>query len=727
MTKDQESLIKLENDRYYILASSSYADDRTRVLNSGDTFAVFDRWGDISQLGTGVQGLYHQGTRFLSDMRFRINGYRPTLLSSNIKDENEILSIDLSNPDFVTDEGVLVEKGVLHVSRNKFLVERMCFEKIVVHNYDARDHDIECKFYFAADFKDIFEVRGLKREKRGVLTLPEIMQDGSFKIIYKGLDHITRILNVRFSDRMDWEMHESAVKKFTLKAGASREISYSIQCVIGSDNIIPINYAGAWDKVLSALKVRKEKIAEIETSNEQFTHWINRSRRDMVSLLAETDYGFYPYAGVPWYNTTFGRDAIITAMESLWVAPGIAKGVLLFLAAHQAKESDPFRDAEPGKILHEARGGEMAELNEIPFHKYYGTVDATPLFIMLAGHYFRRTYDKETISAIWPSIELALNWIEEFGDIDGDGFVEYKQRMETGLSNQGWKDSYDCVFHADGELARAPIALCEVQGYVYDAYIQASYLAREFNKASQSKSWKEKAQGLKKKFNEVFWDDDLDTLVIALDGEKKPCRIKTSNAGQCLFTGIVDKQKAKKLVKTLMLPDLFCGWGIRTLSANSVRYNPMSYHNGSVWPHDTALVAAGMARYGFIHPAMQLLDGLFSASLYVDLQRLPELFCGFASRNGEAPTSYPVACMPQAWAVASVYLMLQSCLQVAIDAQKKVLSLNNPTLPSYLEKVCVRNLVVESGIFELEFQRYEWDVSIHIISKPSDWKVIVHR
>lgn len=726
MTKDQDNLVKLENDKFYILASSSYADDRTRVLNNGNTFAVFDRWGDINQLGTGVQGLYHQGMRFVSDMQFRINGYRPVLLSSNIKDENEILSIDLSNPPF-TDNGVSMDKGVLHISRNKFLVDGMCFEKIVLHNYDTQDHELDCVFSFAADFRDIFEVRGLRREKRGTLNRPEISNDGSFTITYVGLDHIQRNLYIRFSSGVNWQTSGAAVKRVTLKACEQMDISYTMQCTVGSINSVSINYDDAWQKVLSALKTRKERIAEVETANEQFTHWLNRSRRDMISLLAETEHGFYPYAGVPWYNTTFGRDGIITAMQSLWVAPEIAKGVLLFLAAHQAMEIDPFRDAEPGKILHEARGGEMAEINEIPFRKYYGTVDATPLFIMLAGRYFKRTCDKQTILKIWDSIELALNWIEEYGDSDHDGFVEYKQRMDTGLSNQGWKDSFDCIFHEDGTLAQAPIALCEVQGYVYDAYVQAAYLAMEFNRGSQSKLYKEKALALKKKFNETFWDDELNIFVLALDGEKRPCRIKTSNAGQCLFTGIADRNKARKMVKTLMQPDLFCGWGIRTLSSDAKRYNPMSYHNGSVWPHDTALVAYGMARYGLTSSAMDLLEGLFSASLYIELQRLPELFCGFSIRHGEAPTSYPVACSPQAWSVSSVYLMLQSCLQMFIDAPKKELTFNNPVLPSYLEKVCVRNLVVSSGVFELEFQRYEWDISIHVISKPHDWKVVVRR
>ncbi|HEY8511848.1 MAG TPA: amylo-alpha-1,6-glucosidase [Cyclobacteriaceae bacterium] len=726
MIREQDLLIKLENDRYYILASSSYADDRTRVLNSGNTFAIFDRWGDIKQLGTGVQGLYHEGTRYISEMQLSINGQRPALLSSNVKDENEVLSIDLTNPRMAGTDGETIDKGVLHISRTKFLVEGVCHERISFHNYDVRELVFDCKFSFAGDFRDIFEVRGIVRQQRGTLNDPELIGNDTLRISYTGLDDEERIAWIRFTTPMSWD-GPSAYKTITLPPGQRMEISYSIQCTLRQSVQPLLNYEEALGQVFANIRRKKNLISDISTSNEQFTHWIDRSKKDLISLLAETEHGYYPYAGVPWYNTIFGRDGIITALETLWVAPEIAKGVLLYLAANQASTSDPFRDAEPGKILHEARGGEMAALDEIPFRKYYGTIDATPLFIALAGHYYRRTADSETIMKIWPNIERAIRWIEEYGDIDKDGFVEYQKRMESGLVNQGWKDSHDCIFYEDGRLATPPIALCEVQGYVYDAYRQASYLAKMFNRNAQATSWKQKALTLKRRFNEAFWDSSLGAYVLALDGDKKPCRIKTSNAGQCLFTGIADKVKAKRMATTLMQHDIFCGWGMRTVSENAPRYNPMSYHNGSVWPHDTALVAAGMARYGLVEPAMKLMGGLFSACLYIDLQRLPELFCGFSIRHGEAPTAYPVACMPQAWSVAAVYLLLQSCLQVTVDSPRRILSFDKPALPEYLERVRIRNLMVGSGVFDLELERRDWDIGIHLIAKPSDWQVIVRR
>ncbi|HEX5170674.1 MAG TPA: glycogen debranching N-terminal domain-containing protein, partial [Cyclobacteriaceae bacterium] len=705
---NDEVHLRLENDKYYVLASSSYTDDQTKVLNNGDTFGIFDRWGDVTQMGHGVQGIYHEGTRFISTLQFCLNGFRPVLLSSNVKDENEILSIDLMNPS--ARDGKM-EKGVLHVSRNKFLLTGICYEKILLQNFDIVDHTVECSLQFLSDFKDIFEVRGLDRPKRGTIYSPKI-ENSELRVTYDGLDRIRRSVIIHFSCNAEWINTHTAICRLTLPSSYYAEIGYSIQCRIEPKDPVLISYEEAFQNIQKNIESKKEYISAISTSNEQFTEWISRSRNDLISLLTETESGFYPYAGVPWYNTTFGRDGIITSLASLWVAPNIAKGVLLHLAATQAKELDPFRDAEPGKILHEARGGEMASLDEIPFKQYYGTVDATPLFIMLAGYYFRRTNDNATIKEIWDNIQLGIKWIEEYGDRDRDGFVEYEQHLESGLSNQGWKDSFDSVFHQDGSLAKSPITLCEVQGYVYDAYRQASYLAKYLGKDSLSNLWREKSLLLKKKFNEIFWDEELKTFVLALDRNKSPCRIKTSNPGHCLFTGIADKSKAQKMIRTLMQHDLFCGWGIRTLSSTSARYNPMSYHNGSVWPHDTAIIAAGMARYGYVDQSIELMSGLFSASLYIDLQRLPELFCGFSIRHGEAPTSYPVACTPQAWSVAAVYLLLQACLQINIDSQKKILSFDKPKLPDYLNRVHVFNLEVEAGKFELDFYRNEWDVSI---------------
>lgn len=725
--KERELVLQLENDKYYILATSSYADDQTKVLNFGDTFAVFDRWGDAKQIGAKLQGIYHQDTRFISDLEFLIQGHRPMLLSSNVKTENEILSIDLTNPRIQLDNGLYIEKGMIHIARTKFLQEGICYESIILQNYDVKPCSFQISLSFNGDFCDIFEVRGMAREHRGEVLPVETTLEGHLKISYVGLDKIKRTTWIRFESGIEWIEGNAVVYSIRLNPGERTEIRYNIQFQVGESDVAPDTHLEAFHKIKISQDESKNKIATLSTDNAEFTNWINRSKFDLVSLLKHTADGLYPYAGVPWYNTTFGRDGIITAMEALWITPEIAKGVLLFLAANQAKTNDPFRDAEPGKILHEARGGEMAILHEVPFYKYYGTIDATPLFVSLAGQYYKRTGDKACIQHIWSNIKAALEWIEKYGDVDGDGFVEYEQKQKSGLFNQGWKDSHDCISHEDGTLAQPSIALCEVQGYVYDAYVQAAYLAELMAEADMVKMLKQKAKKLKKDFNETFWDKALQCFVVALDKEKKPCRIKTSNAGQCLFSGIVTPRNAAKLVKTLMNRDLFSGWGIRTLSSEAVRYNPMSYHNGSVWPHDTALIAAGMARYGYTTECMKLMDGLFKACTYLDLQRLPELFCGFAFREGEAPTAYPVACIPQAWSVASIFLLMQACLNIEINVPNRRLILSRPQLPAYINRLFIRDLKVPGGRFELELIRHKWDVGIHTISKPEDWQLVVYK
>ncbi|HYH55290.1 MAG TPA: glycogen debranching N-terminal domain-containing protein, partial [Anseongella sp.] len=614
--KKEEALVKLPDNKYYILASSSYADDRTQILNSGDTFGIFDRWGDIRQIGKGLQGIYHQGTRFISEMEMELNHYRPLLLSSNVKNENELLSVDLTNPDIKDDFGAGISKGTVHISRSKFLQDSVCHELISLRNFGLETCEVTLSISFLADFKDIFEIRGVPREKKGNLLAPETRGSQRIILSYEGLDQVKRSTHLQFNPAPQKLEDHRVVYTVTLEPKAEFRISYTAVFRVGEGPVLFEKYSHAFDKTTVALERRKEKVAEIYTSNEQFNNWINRSKHDLLSLLVQTPQGSYPYAGVPWYNTVFGRDGIITALETLWTAPEIAKGVLGFLAAKQAEDILPLQDAEPGKILHEIRYGEMAETGEIPFKLYYGSVDTTPLFIVLAGKYLRRSGDIDTVRSIWDNLLKALEWIDEYGDIDGDGFVEYQRKTESGLANQGWKDSYDSISHRDGELAAYPVALCEVQGYVYDARKQAAYIARILGEELLAEKLETAAEELKRKFNEQFWDEELGAYVLALDAMKTPCRVLASNAGHCLFSGIADREKAVRTGQSLMSREMFTGWGIRTLSSGEVRYNPMSYHNGSVWPHDTALIAAGMARYGLMKEAVRLTQGLFDASLF---------------------------------------------------------------------------------------------------------------
>jgi glycogen debranching enzyme len=409
----------------------------------------------------------------------------------------------------------------------------------------------------------------------------------------------------------------------------------------------------------------------------------------------------------------------------LWLAPDVARGVLSYLAATQATEVIPERDAQPGKILHEARGGEMPALGEVPFGRYYGSVDSTPLFVMLAAAYFRRTGDLEFLRRIAPHIGLALGWIDRYGDVDEDGFVEYARQTPIGLVQQGWKDSHDSVFHDDGTLAEGPIALCEVQGYVFAAWQAAADIAIALGRPAEAEDYARRAVAMRTRFAEHFWDEELGTYVLALDGAKRPCRVPTSNAGHALWTGIADATRARRVAETLMSDEGFSGWGVRTLAATQARYNPMSYHNGSVWPHDTAIIAAGCARYGFRDTVVRLFEGMREASVFVDLHRLPELTCGFPRRPGEGPTLYPVACAPQAWAAGAVFMLLSSALGMSIDGSARELTFLRPVLPPSVPSLRITGLAVGSGRVDLLLENHPHDVGITVLRRDGDARVVV--
>jgi glycogen debranching enzyme len=649
------------------------------------------------------------------------------LLSSSVKEKNEILSIDLTNP-FIpaTETKGAIPKDVLYFGRSKFIHNGSCYEQIRLNNYGHDVYEFELSLNMDADFKDIFEVRGIKREKRGEVYEVKHTDDSTVLISYIGLDKVKRFTHIHFKDEPHgWEEHCKALYHITLQPGEQMYLEYSLHFLSDQEEKVCLDFAAARQKAEEEMAGLNSMVSQVTTSNEHFTKWIERSQYDLLSLLSQTEHGFYPFAGVPWYNTAFGRDGIITSLQTLWLAPGIAKDALLFLAATQATESNAYQDAEPGKIIHEIRNGEMADLGEVPFKRYYGTVDATPLFIVLAGSYYRRTADIETIKEIWPNIEAALNWIDMYGDADGDGFIDYHHKSVNGLINQGWKDSHDSISDENGNLVASPIALCEVQGYVYEAKLRAGQLARTLGMNEKAEQLEKAAEELKVKFNEKFWDEELQTFVIALDGNKNPCRVVSSNAGHCLFNRIADKDKALKVAKRLLQDDMFTGWGIRTLSHGEKRYNPMSYHNGSVWPHDVAITAAGFSKYGLIDETLKLTQALFDASLFIELQRLPELFCGFTRRAGEGPTEYPVACSPQAWSVAAVFMLLEACLHIDIVAEEKKVYFYKPTLPEGVNKVFISKLQLGDAYADLELYCEYGATGVKVKNCPPGWNILI--
>ena len=709
-----------------IAASSSLTDDPIEVLKQGDTFGLFDQYGDIHSLRSGSHGLYHEGTRFLSRFELTINGERPLLLSSTVKADNVLLNVDLTSPDMTHLGQEEILRGALHLSRSRFLWQGLCFERIRVHNYSLRPVPVRLSFSVDADFADLFEVRGTIRKRRG-RRLESVMSKDGISLGYEGLDGVERWVTIRCTPVPTAVNPDEISCDTLLPAGEVVQWDLTISCEVNWRVTSPLTYEGAFAEVERALISSKADDCLIVTSNEQFNAWLNRSLADLHMMVSETPDGPYPYAGVPWFSTPFGRDGLITAFEFLWVNPNIARGVLAYLAANQAKEMVAEQDAEIGKILHETRRGEMAALNEIPYGRYYGSIDATPLFIMLAGAYYERTGDRAFISQIWPNIELALQWIDRAGDADGDGFVEYSRRSKGGLIHQGWKDSEDAVFHADGSSAEGPIALCEVQGYVFAAKRRAARLALALGHPEQARRLLKEADTLRTQFERRFWCNDLSTYALALDGFKRPCRVRTSNAGHCLWTGIAEYKHGVKLAKLLVGDEFFNGWGVRTVAATETRFNPMAYHNGSVWPHDNALIATGMASYGFKEGALKILCGLFDASLFLELHRLPELLCGFSRRPGEGPTLYPVACSPQTWSSVALFLLLQACLGLRIEAPRARLSFLQPVLPPFLDHIEIQHLRVGDAVVDLSLERHATDVGINILRREGRVEVVVTK
>ncbi|HYZ83560.1 MAG TPA: amylo-alpha-1,6-glucosidase [Bryobacteraceae bacterium] len=714
------------DDAHYILADSSLTDGRIRVLKQGDTFAVFDHYGNIKPVKTGEEGVYHDGTRFVSSLLLELEGTPPFFLSSTVREDNDQLTVALTNPDLRCQNLDYLPLGSLHIARRMFLWQGVCYQEVRIENHSRQRVATSLRIRCAADYADIYEIRGMARKARGEIFPPSV--EGSTVVWgYRGLDGVERRTHFEFSPAADVSAN-GAIFDLSLEPREVERVYVIARC---ERNGVPaparVKFDDARAQAVDDIRIHKASTCTMYGSNGQFNAWVNRALSDLHMMTTALPTGPYPYAGVPWFNTPFGRDGLITAFECLWFWPDLARGVLRYLAQNQATSSIAEEDAEPGKILHETRNGEMAALKEMPYGRYYGAVDGTPLFVLLAGAYYDRTGDLRFIKDIWPNIQAALRWIEEFGDLDGDGFVEYQRRATDGLIHQGWKDADDAIFHEDGSEVTGPIALCEVQGYVYGAWQAAARLCEALGLHEQGLAPRNKAERLREDFNRAFWCEEISSFALALDGEKRPCRIRSSNAGQCLMSGIPTRAHARTVSQTLMMPRFFSGWGVRTVAEGEARYNPMGYHNGTVWPHDNALIAYGLGRYGFTKEVLGIFQGMFEAAMYFDLHRMPELFCGFSKEPGEGPVLYPVACSPQSWSAASIFLLLQSALGLQIDGVRRRLSLVRPALPSFLNDLAIANLRVGAATVDLHLTRHGDDVSLKVLRREGELEILTSQ
>jgi len=689
---------------------------RLFALKDKNIFLVADAFGDV--LGQG-DGFFHDDTRILSRFQLFLGSHAPSLLSTAIGRDNVFFTSHSSNQRLPYPGGPVAPPGVLHVERKRFLWDQRLFERIRLQNYSRDEVIIPLTLEFDADFRDMFEVRGLTRAKRGYRHAPDI-GERSVTFRYDGLDGVERRSVITFSDPPGRLSGDRAEYLYPLRPEGRLELYIEIGLEAGPTPTRE-RFREFAARARFDMRARARKGARLRTSGRLFSEWIGKSRADLALLITEMDTGPYPYAGIPWFSTCFGRDGIITAWQVLWCDPSLAKGVLTYLAAHQATEVSAFRDSAPGKIQHETRRGEMANLGEVPFGRYYGGVDTTPLFVALAGAYAERTGDMALIDQLWPALCAAVGWMETYGDSDGDGLIDYARGAKSGLANQGWKDSQDSVFHADGRFAIGPIALVEVQGYAFAAYLAMAELARRRGDEAMGSAWTATAERIRETVERRFWMEDEGFYAIAIDGSGEPCRVLSSNPGHLLFARLVAPQRARKVTEHLLQRRFAAGWGVRTLAVGEPRYNPMSYHNGSVWPHDTAMATLGLSHYGERDGVIALMASMFETADALEM-RLPELYCGFQRQAGEPPVAYPVACLPQAWAAGSVFMMLQACLGLTVTAEG--VTVVDPRLPIGIDRLWIEGLQVGEHCLDIAFERHHGRVEVLTKAPPHLVKVV---
>jgi len=675
------------------------------TLKDANAFLLTDALGDIDSPDSG---LFWDDTRMLSRLQLQVADNRPSLLGAAVSQDNVLFTAHLTNRPLPAPGEHSIPQGVIHLERTRFLWSGQLYERLKITNFSGRDAQLPLAVRFAADFADIFEVQGHLRQRRGEPLAPEV-RVAAVRLAYSGLDR-PRAVEIRFSVAPLALSGEQAQLCIGVQRGRTAELFIEIGAETAARPTAE-RFEEALRAASAGMKARTDVGAAIIASGRLFGQWLDKSRADLALLTTELPTGPYPYAGIPWFATPFGRDAIITALQTLWLKPQLAAGVLRFLASTQAHETSAFRDSEPGKILHEMRRGEMAAMEEVPFGQYYGGVDTTPLFIMLAGAYESSTGDTALIDTLWPNLVAATTWMERRMDQSASGFIDYASAIGSGLLNQGWKDSRDSIFHADGRFPPPPIAVVEVQGYAYAAFRVMARLAAARAEGELSVAWTTRARRLRAEIERRFWIPELNFYALAIDGEGNPCCVHASNAGHLLYCEVPGPERGAIVANALLGERFASGWGIRTLAEGEARYNPMSYHNGTVWPHDTALCAAGIARYAGRVAVMDVLSQMFEAATQFAM-RLPELYCGFARTPGQAPTAYPVACIPQAWSCGSVFMLLQACLGLEIDGARKEVRIEKPSLPIGIEAIRVSDIAVGDARIDLCFERVQQQVIV---------------
>jgi glycogen debranching enzyme len=705
------------------------------TLKDNDLFMLTDHFGTIGGCAfegeNNSMGLFCHDTRFLSRLELQLEKHPPILLSSSA-DKGFAMSVLCTNPrlDKIPAETIGIKR--------ELVLNGGLFESISVTNYGTEEIDFELSLSFDADFADLFEVRGAIREKRGQQLRQAAMPQGTsghpeapqeLILAYQGVDQVLRESRIEFQDTLPTEMFgTTAVWKIHLASHTQQNLSYRLRLYEQGKSIsqvnAPMHLSQAKAAEMQEAHNWQTQTTAIQSDRNTFNRLIDRAQQDIYLLRQSFTHGESLSAGVPWFSTLFGRDSIIAASQVLMVTPNLARETLKLLAHYQGKSEDEWRDEQPGKILHEIRFGEMARCNEIPHTPYYGTIDATPLWLMLYVEYFAWTADHETIDALWPNALAAMAWVDrEMGD---SGYLAYNRKSSRGLQNQGWKDSGDCIVNRRGEMAQGAIALCEVQAYVYAAKLRLANIARMKQQIDLADRWETEAHSLKERFNVDFWLSDQDFCALALDGDRKPVDSITSNPGHCLGLGIFTPENAYSVAERLRAPDMFSGWGIRTLSSLSPAYNPMGYHVGSIWPHDNSMTVLGLRSLGLVDQALEISQGLLDMTQRQPYYRPPELFCGFErSADGDAPIRYPVACSPQAWATGSLFQLIQAMVNLVPDAPGNYLRIIDPALPESINYLSLKNLQIGTTLLDLEFERSGSSTACRVSKKRGNLRVVI--